>query len=66
MSLYRAKLAAIVLLGGLVFGRMVGAQEPQAEEPAPYAGLAVMLDLLITAAEPEASGKDKNATIIQL
>ena len=53
-SLYKNKLAAIVLLGGLVFAQTVAAEELQAEEPAPYAGLAVMLDLLITAAEPEA------------
>lgn len=51
---YRTKLAAVVLLGGLILGRAAGAQEPQVEETAPYAGLAVMLDLLITAAEPEA------------
>jgi hypothetical protein len=50
----RTRLAAVVLLGGLVFGRVVVAEEPRAEEPAPYAGLAVMLDLLVTAAEPEA------------
>ena len=52
--MHRSKLAAVVMLGGLILGRATGAQEPQVEEPAPYAGLAVMLDLLITAAEPEA------------
>lgn len=50
----QVKLAAMLLLGSLVFGLTVAAEELQAEEPAPYAGLAVMLDLLITAAEPEA------------
>jgi hypothetical protein len=52
--LYKTKLAAVVLLGGLFFPTVAGAQELEAEEPAPYAGLGVMLDLLITAAEPEA------------
>ena len=50
----RTKLAAIVLLGSFVFSWAAVAGEPQAEETAPYAGLGVMLDLLVTAAEPEA------------
>jgi hypothetical protein len=50
----RTEMAVMVLLVSLVFGRAVKAQEPGVEEPAPYAGLAVMLDLLITSAEPEA------------
>ena len=50
----RTRLAAIVLLGSFVFCRAAAAEEVELKKPAPYAGLAVMLDLLITAAEPEA------------
>jgi hypothetical protein len=52
--MHRTELVVVALLGGLVFGRVAGAGEPEAKEKVPYAGLAVMLDLLITAAEPEA------------
>ncbi|MFC1654962.1 hypothetical protein ACFL2F_04065, partial [Myxococcota bacterium] len=50
----QTRLAAVILLGSFVFCRAAAAEEVELKDPAPYAGLAVMLDLLITAAEPEA------------